>query len=347
MPPPFVGPYKLSSHHEGKTVTIDREPSWAGNVAAGVPEDPAENNIEGIDITIGINNDFQLLKIKGNQLDLTLNGGIVTGSDVPAIARDPQYADRFFSTFAASVSFIAIHADQPPFDDVRLRQAVNLALDRSRMIKLMAGGVIATSPWSQILPPNLLGGEPSDVYPVTPDVDSAKRLIASTGLATPIKITLVSSAPLTPEKLAVQDALEAVGFEVALKLLPGGCLLPLPQRPNVPLGAVVRGRRDYPDAITFFNALLTCPHGTPAAGNDGRFCDAEFDSAVAAINRLPLGPERVARFAELSTEMMRDSAPLLPYASARHVALVSDRIGNYRFGPTKGEYLTALFLRTP
>ena len=38
-PPPFVGPYKVTKYVPDKSLTIDREPSWAANVAAGVPED--------------------------------------------------------------------------------------------------------------------------------------------------------------------------------------------------------------------------------------------------------------------------------------------------------------------
>ena len=277
---------------------------------------------------------------------MTLNGGIVTGSDVPAIARDPQYADRFFSTFAAGVNFIAIHADQPPFDDVRLRQAVNLAIDRSRMVKLL-GGVIATSPWSQTLPPNLLGDEESDVYPITPDVEGAKRLIASTGLATPIKITLVSSAPLTADPLAVQDALEAVGFDVALKLLPADVYCALPQRPDVPLGAFLRGLgsglsgRDHvlQPASDLSQRYARC--GQTTAGSATRSSIRPWRRSIGSRS----APSASRGSPRLSTETMRDSAPLLPYASARHVTLVSDRIGNYRFGETKGEYLAALFLR--
>ena len=107
--------------------------------------------------------------------------------------------------------------------------------------------------------------------------------------------------------------------------------------------------QDYPDAITFFNPLLTCPDGTPAPGNLAKFCDADFDSAVVTINRLPPGsPLSVLPGSGSSRpDTMRTSAPWWPYASSRHVALVSDRIGNYHFGQTKGEYLASLFLRTP
>ncbi len=232
---------------------MDREPTWAANVAAGVPEDPADNNVDGIDIAIGVSAETQLLEIKGNQIDLTLNNSVVEGSDVPAIANDAEYADRYFSTFTAGVYYGIFRVDRPPFDDVRLRQAVNLALDRSLLVKIR-GGEIATSVWSQILPSNLLADEPLDVYPATPDVEGAKRLIESTGLPTPIKVTMVvqSEGASTPtDALAVKASLDAVGFDIAVKVVPldvyGGYLSDTTSdlRPRVhELGAGLSGRHD-------------------------------------------------------------------------------------------------------
>ena len=80
--------------------------------------------------------------------------------------------DRFFSTPTAGVYFGIFRVDRPPFEDPRLRQAVNLAIDRAQLVKIR-GGEIAASPWSQILPANLLADEPVDVYPATPDVEGA------------------------------------------------------------------------------------------------------------------------------------------------------------------------------
>src|SRR5258705_10922509 len=57
-PPPYVGPYKITKYVSDKSVTIDREPTWADNVKAGVPEDPAENNVDGLDVDLAMPNDI-------------------------------------------------------------------------------------------------------------------------------------------------------------------------------------------------------------------------------------------------------------------------------------------------
>ena len=88
-----------------------------------------------------------------------MDGGAPIGSDVPAVAADPQFKDRLFSTDDAAVTYGIFRMDQPPFDNVKLRQAVNYAIDRQTWVKI-AGGKLLREPWSQILSSNLLGDQP-------------------------------------------------------------------------------------------------------------------------------------------------------------------------------------------
>ena len=97
-PPLYVGPYKIDEYVADQSLTVVREPSWEDNVAAGVPEEANENNIDGIELAIGVPDDIQLAQIKDNELDITWDGSAPGGSDVPAVANDSAYDGRFFSS---------------------------------------------------------------------------------------------------------------------------------------------------------------------------------------------------------------------------------------------------------
>ena len=58
-----------------------------------------------------------------------------------------------------STGFLFLNVNAPPFNDLRVRQAVNLALDRGRVVNGY-GGPLAAQPTCQILPPGLAGYQP-------------------------------------------------------------------------------------------------------------------------------------------------------------------------------------------
>jgi peptide/nickel transport system substrate-binding protein len=337
---PFVGPYRIKEYSADKSLVIEREPTWAANVAAGVPEAPEQNNLDGIELEIGVPGDIQLAKLKSNELDLSFGSNAPYGSDVPAIANDPAYAERFFSTADAAVNYGTFRTNQPPFDKPEARQAVNWAIDRDALTKI-AGGKLVRSPWTQILPPNLLGDQPTDIYGYDPA--KAKELVAAAGVEGSEVLLLHATEPPGPEAAAsIKENLEAVGFTVKLKGLSDdvyyGYLADPESKWNLaPAGWI----QDYPDAITFYLPLLMCESGS----NYGAWCDEAFDAKVNEINALPPGPERDAQFAELSTQVMQDQAPWYPTGAPRQVTLISERLGNYIWGPAKLFYFGHYFLR--
>src|SRR5262249_34257005 len=93
-PPPYVGPYKITKYVPDKSITIDREPTWQANVAAGVPEDPNEDNIDGIDVEIGVPGDIHLQRLKANTLDPAMDNRAPLRSHRPAAAPHPHVKGR-------------------------------------------------------------------------------------------------------------------------------------------------------------------------------------------------------------------------------------------------------------
>jgi len=340
-PPPYVGPYKISDYQLDKSVTIVREPTWDKNVAAGVPQNADENNIDGIDAQIKVPDETQFAELKNNTLDMTFDGSAPSGSEVPATANDPQYKDRFFSTPDAAVDYAVFKTDKAPFDNVMLRQAVNYALDRDAIVKVI-GGKLSRSAWSQILSQNLLADQPSDVY--TMDVAKAKQLVKDSGVPTPINITLAnfSDAPAPQVSAAMKDALDAVGFNVTVKALSADVYYGFLADPKSDYNIGVAGwGEDYADAITYYGPLLKCGQGS----NYGQFCDKTFDSKVDQINLLPPGADRTGQFAQLSTDTAKNLAPWATLDLRRKVSFISNRLGNYIWGPGKQFYFGTYFLK--
>jgi ABC-type transport system substrate-binding protein len=348
-PPPFVGPYLVSDYQTDQLLTIDREEKyWPGNVKAGVPEASDENNVDGLDLVIGVTPETELQQLKDSEIDISFDDSAPIGSDIPLILNDEQYNDRAFSDPDASVTYGYFRTDKAPFDNVALRQAVNYAVDRENIVKIN-GGEYNRSEWSEILPATLMVGsedEKGTLY--TFDPDAARQLIEDSGVETPIKATLVheSEAPGPETAAAIKENLEDIGFDVTLEGLGSDIISGYLDDATSPYHmAVIAWGQDYSDAVTFYGPLLSCPGGTPTGANYGNFCDEDFQGSLDEISAMPAGTERAQAYAQLSVDTMRDKAPWFPLLNRRKVSFVSERVGNYFWGPAKQFYFGAYYIK--
>ena len=65
---------------------------WEENRAAGVPEDPDTNNVDGFDVTIGVPPDAQVLQIKNGQADFSFDQSCCVGAVANELDNDPADA---------------------------------------------------------------------------------------------------------------------------------------------------------------------------------------------------------------------------------------------------------------
>jgi len=78
-----------------------------------------------------------------------------------------QHPDQVVLWQIALTLFVGFDVGKPPFDDVRVRQAVNYAIDRDHVVELL-GGPANHRPTCQILPPNFPGYEPFCPFTLQP-----------------------------------------------------------------------------------------------------------------------------------------------------------------------------------
>ncbi|MBI2907941.1 MAG: hypothetical protein HYX92_09825 [Chloroflexi bacterium] len=122
--------------------------------------------------------------------------------------------------------------NKPPFNDVRLRRAVNLALDRQAAIKVLLdgegeiGAQFAPSRWS--IPGEELAKRPGYRQPKDADIAEAKKLLAEAGFPNGFKTRILARANYT-EDIAVfsKDQLAKIGIELEIVVRESSVFLPL------------------------------------------------------------------------------------------------------------------------
>jgi peptide/nickel transport system substrate-binding protein len=241
-----------------------------------------------------------------------------------------------------STYFFWMNTTVAPFDDVKVRQAVNYAIDPRALERIYSGRLEGGQ---QILPPEMPGGSPKlNLYPH--NLAKAKELIAE---ASPsdreITVWTETEPPSNDVGAYYQGVLEELGFKVTLKILgPDNYFTVIgnTSTPDLDTGWA-NWFEDYPHPNDFFQPLLSEESIAPTNGtNLARFADPRLSQKITELGEEPLGPQQEAAYAQLDKEFM-EQAPLAPYGSSTASTFVSDAINleNVVYNPTVGQDLAS------
>lgn len=157
-----------------------------------------------------------LIALQAGEADAFLN---VNYSDIPAVEEDESLA--FYSTDLAAVLSLNMNIENEILSDVRVRQAVNYAINRDNIIQgaLEGQGTAANSP----VPPTC-DGYSEDVKGYEYDPDKARELLKEAGYEDGLSFTIKIKEDSKNQKVAqvIQSDLKAVGIDVKIQILEAG-----------------------------------------------------------------------------------------------------------------------------
>ena len=157
-----------------------------------------------------------LIALQAGEADAFLN---VNYSDIPAVEEDESLA--FYSTDLAAVLSLNMNIENEILSDVRVRQAVNYAINRDNIIQgaLEGQGTAANSP----VPPTC-DGYSEDVKGYEYDPDKARELLKEAGYEDGLSFTIKIKEDSKNQKVAqvIQSDLKAVGIDVEIQILEAG-----------------------------------------------------------------------------------------------------------------------------
>jgi peptide/nickel transport system substrate-binding protein len=349
------GPYSLLTYDPGRLIVLDRNPNW----------DPATDPlrkawVDRIEIKLGVTIASIQRAIEREDADLSLTSH-VPQSQLAALRADPQRSRRLSVNPTACQLFLALgtHRAAGAIADVRVRQAVNYAIDKVAYRDAIADRYAAAGQLaSTILAPDSLGYRPYDLYPSPGgrgDPAKARALLAQAGY--PKGLTL-SFATLGSDRFAaarkpIEESLARAGIHLKTNLYKGDALyeksLSIPaKRLEHQLGTTAW----CPDFLGDNARGTIVPQYDSRLPSDvgGNFSEYNNPAVNRLIDRALAEPDRdrrAAMWAEVDQRIMQD-APLVPLVWENDSYLWASRVHGWVFDPWMSTPdLTAVSLDPP
>ena len=334
-PLPGTGAYMISAYDPNKGLTLVRNPHFKVWSEQAQPD----GYPDVVQYDFGLTEEAEVTAIQNGEADWTLD-------EIPAdrLAEiGTKNKDQVHITPLTAWWYAPMNTRLAPFDNVKVRQAVNYAIDRKALVNIFGGPVLA-QPVCQVLPPGFPGHV--DYCPYTkdpgpkwsaPDMEKAKKLVEESGTKGQ-KVTIVPDDRAVSKAVGVylQSVLTELGYETDVKPISTNIQFTYIQNTNNKVQiSVTQWYQDYPAASDFLNILFGCStftEGSDSSINIAGFCDKDIDAKMQAALALgvtdPDGANKM--WAEID-KAVTDNAAAAALFTPKHLDFVSKRLGNFQF----------------
>jgi ABC-type transport system substrate-binding protein len=225
--------------------------------------------------------------------------------------------------------YVTLNTQMKPLDDVRVRKAINMAINKDRIIQLINGRAIAAN---QPLPSRIPGyAEDYKGYPYDPD--GAKALLKEAGLEGGFETELYSTNvdPNPRIAQAIQQDLSAIGIKASIKALDQGNVIAAGGTPNTAPMIWSGGMAwiaDFPDPSDFYGPILGCGGAVQGGWNWAWYCNKDREAEAKEADSI-IDPakqdERFAKWKDIFVKIM-DDAPWVPVFDEVRYTMHSPRV---------------------
>ena len=230
-------------------------------------------------------------------------------ADLPGIKIDPKL--NLLSLPGLNIGYLAFNNMRKPFDDKRVRQALNMAIDKKAILDAVYGG--AGQPAKNLIPPIMWSyNDAVTDYPYDPA--AAKKLLADAGYADGFDTDLWAmpvQRPYNPDARRIAELMQAdlmkVGVRAKIVSYEWG-----EYRKRVQAGehqmAELGWTGDNGDPDNFFTPLASCTAARVGGGSASKWCNKDFDALLEKAVSLSDQGAR-AKLYEQAQAIMHEEAP--------------------------------------
>jgi len=300
--PVGTGPYVVTGWHRGFNLRLARNPLY--------PQADRQY-LDAIDVLIGGDTTLHLMMFEGGELDIA-EIDTYPGIPIPDFVRidhSPRWHNLVEKMPVASTEFLSLNVELPPFDDLRVRQAMNYAINKEKLVRLMHG---MDMPAKGILPTTMPGFN-TNLIGYAYDPAKARQLLAESGHPNGFSFPLwYLSTGNSPVPDALQYDLAQVGIKAELKPVTFASLLDSEERRHTVPCSLGAWSQDYPDPSDFLDVMFNGNRITDeGCQNTSFYNNPAVNKLLAAAADCP-DPARRLQLYQAAEQTIVTDAPYVP-----------------------------------
>lgn len=315
--PVGTGAFKLAEWTTGQRVVFEKNPDYW---RAGVPY------LDGVTFEIGQEPIVALLRLQQGEVDVPGDG--IPPAKFQEVMADPEQAARVVEGGQLQTGYITMNVGIEPFDKLAVREAVNMAINKDRIVQVINGRAV---PANQPLPPSMPGYTTGFAgYPF--DVAAAKAKLAEAGLPDGFttELYVMNTDPNPRIAQAIQQDLSAIGIKAEIRSLAQANVIEAGGAGEAPMiwSGGMAWIADFPDPSNFYGPILGCAGAGDGGWNWSKFCDTGIDAMATKADSFtdPAAPERLEEWSQVYQKVMA-AAPWVPVFNEQRFTMKSARMG--------------------
>ncbi len=316
--PVGTGAYEMAEWTLGQRVVFEKNPDY---FRPGVPY------LDKITFEVGQDPMVALLRLQRGEVDVL--GDSIPSAQFLKVKNDPANKDLIVEGGLLHTGYITMNVTKPPFDNVLVRRAVNMAINKERVLRIVNNrGVVANQP----LPPAMPGYDPGyKGYPYDPT--KAKALLAEAGYGNGFttQIYVMNTNPNPRIAQSIQRDLAEIGITAEVKSLAQSVVIAAGGDGTAPMiwSGGMAWIADYPDPSNFYGPILGCGGAVRGGWNWSKYCNKDIEALAAKADAMADPSQAAARIDQWRSIFVKimDDAPWVPVFNEVRFAMHSSKIG--------------------
>jgi ABC-type transport system substrate-binding protein len=309
-----TGPFKLKEWKVNDHIALETYDKYWGGKAT----------LDGVVIKIVPDADTQKMLFETGELDV-FNCDLAK-TQIPYFEGSDKWKNQIVKGPRVGLMYYSMNENIKPFDDVRVRKAFQMAINRQELLdKLYFGkGKLVNA----IMPPGLLGYNPNTAS-IPYDPQKAKQLLAEAGYPNGFSMVIAQASDKAASlrvNEAVQAMLKEVGITVEIKQMDKASLLSTRKQGQLPM-YLEEWSADYNDPDNFIYTIFAPRNAVTRSFN---YKNEAVAQKLEQARKLTVSDERYKIYQDMEAQIVSNDAAWLPLFSLEHLFVVQPRVKNFK-----------------